>query len=172
MTAIELQRAMARIGELVEELERVPDIATRERARALLQTVLDVHRAGLARLLELVSANGPIEALAGDESVALLLSLHGLHPESVEARVRAAIGELAPRFLEQGVAVELTSVTDEALRVRLRTAGTLRADEAGLRAALEAAIRASAPEIAEVHIDGLDKSDVPVTRLGRRAPRG
>jgi hypothetical protein len=171
VTPLELSRSLARIGELIEELEQVADIATRERARALVQTLLDLHRAGLARLLTLLAERGQIDELAGDETVALLLSLHGLHPRSLDARVSSAIDELSPRLLEQGVAVDLTGVTEETVRVRLRAAGTVRAGVAGLRAAVESAIRRTAPEIVAVEIEGLETSDVPVTRLGSGPPR-
>lgn len=169
MTPAEISRSLARIGELVEELEQVADAATRERARALLRTVLDLHRAGLARLLEL--APDRIDELAADESVALLLSLHGLHPRSLESRVGSAIDELSPSLLEQGVAVDVTSVTEDMVRVRLRAPGPVRAGIAGLRAAVESAIRRGAPEIAAVEIQGLEASDVPVTRLASGPPR-
>jgi len=173
VTPLELQRSVARLGELIDELEQVPDLATRERARALVQTLLDLHRAGLSRLLELVAERGPpgVDGLAADETVALLFSLHGLHPRSVEERVRSAIDELAAQLLEQGVAVDLSEVTEDTVRVRLKAAGKVRAAVAGLRAAVESAIRRAAPEIAAVEIDGLEASDVPVTRLGNGPPR-
>ena len=175
MTPLELSRLLARIGELIEELEQVSDIAMRERARALVQTLLDLHRAGLARLLELASERGPpgpwIDELAADETVAVLLSLHGLHPRSLQARIGSAIDELSPQLLQQGVAVDLRGVTEETVRVRLKAAGPVRAGVAALRAAVESAIRRCAPEIAAVEIEGLEASDVPVTRLGNGPPR-
>ena len=162
----ELQRTMTRIGELIGELDRNADAEMRERARELVQAILDVHRVGLERIVEL--ARAPIEELVADESVALLFSLHDLHPTSIESRVRGAIAGLAPRLLEEGVAVELASIDDESVRIRLRAEGTVRARIAALRGELEAAVRRGAPEIATVDIDGLEASDVPAERLTKR----
>lgn len=171
MTTADLQAAMTRIGELIQELEATADEATRERARELVQTILDVHREGLARLVELAAARGPLDELVADEAVALLFSLHELHRDSPETRVRAALGELAPRLEEQGVAVDLDAVGEESVAVTLRAVGPVRAHVAGLRATLEGAIRRAAPEIAEVTIGGLEASDVPVDRLSVGPPR-
>jgi hypothetical protein len=160
---------MNRIGELIGELEQGADAETRERARELVQTILDVHRVGLEKLLEL--ARAPVEELAREESVAILLSMHDLHPEDAASRVRAAIDAVAPRLLDEGVAVELTSVDGDRVRIALRAAGPVRAHVAGLRGELERLVRRSAPEIVAVDIDGLEASDVPAGRIGIGPPK-
>lgn len=169
MKPSELQRMMNRIGELIGEIEQSADAETRERARELVQTVLDVHRVGLARLVEL--SRTPVEELAAEESIALLFSLHDLHQDDAAARVRAAIDALAPRLLEEGVAVELAAVDGERVRIGLKAAGTVRAHVAGLRGELERVVRRSAPEIIAVDIDGLEASDVPAARIGVGPPK-
>jgi len=106
-----------------------------------------------------------------EESVAILLSLHDLHPQDAAARVRAAIDAVAPRFLDEGVAVELVSVDGERVRIALKAAGTVRAHVAGLRGELERVVRRSAPEIVAVDIDGLEASDVPAGRITVGPPK-
>jgi hypothetical protein len=169
----ELEQPLARIAALVQEIEQMTDGATRERARGLVQAILDVHRVGLTRLLGVAAARPDGEAfldeLARQDSVALLLALHGLHPRDLETRVRGALDELAPRLLADGVAAEVLDVSDELARVRLRPVGPVRASGAALRAVVEAAIGRSAPEIGGVEIEGLETSDVPASRL--TAPR-
>ncbi len=169
----ELEHPLARIGELIEGLEHLPDADARERARALVQAVLDIHRVGLSRVLEVAAArdggDAVVDELAADQAVALLLSLHGLHPRGVETRVREAVEELRPQLLDVGVAVELARVTDDSAHVRVKAAGSVRTGGAAIRSLVEGAIGRAAPEIAEVEIDGLDPSPlVSISRLPQR----
>lgn len=160
---------LADISKLVEDLERLPDAHAREQARQLVRAVLDLHRRGLERVLELLAQRdgGPalVEELARDEAVAVLLSVHGLHPLGIDARVQSAVDEMRPQLLEQGVALELTAISDEAVKLRVSKAGPLRTNPATLRAQIERAIARDVPEISSVIIDGLDADVVPTTRL-------
>src|SRR5262245_37351497 len=84
----EFRQRVRRIEALVETLEQTADPATRAAARELMATLLDLHRAGLARLLEVVGrAEVVAEACADDELIRTLLLLHGLHPAPLEERV-------------------------------------------------------------------------------------
>jgi hypothetical protein len=173
-----LQPSLARIAALVAALEELPDAGAREQARALVQAVLEIHRVGLSHLVahliaeadrERASAEpGWLDALERDDAVSLLLSLHGLHPRDLDTRVRAALAPLRPALLAAGIAIELRAVDGEVVRVALRPAGGAapHADPHHLRAAVEAAIRRGAPEIAAVEIDGLEAGPiVPASRL-------
>ncbi|HKE18277.1 MAG TPA: hypothetical protein VKB80_25540 [Kofleriaceae bacterium] len=171
----ELEHPLARISELVEGLEQLPDAPARERARALVQAVLDIHRIGLARALAVAGAREDgaalVDELAGDQAVALLLSLHGLHPHDVETRVRAAVDHLRATLLDVGVSVELGGVTDETAQIRVKAAGEVHASHARIRTMVEQAIGRAAPEIVSVEIHGLDTSPlVSITRLPQRPP--
>ncbi len=166
----DLDSPISRIASLVEELEQLPENPARERARALVQAVLEMHAAGLARILELAAAHpdGPafIDELCADPMVTLLMSLHELHPSDVETRVRAAVDGLKPVLLDEGVAIELDRASEGTARVRLRAAGAIRASDARIRARMEAAMAGAAPEIAAIEIDGLDGAPlVPAGRL-------
>ncbi|HEY3593388.1 MAG TPA: hypothetical protein VGL13_05925 [Polyangiaceae bacterium] len=169
----DLDSPLTRIAALVEELEQMPETPARESARALVEAVLEIHRAGLTKLIEIAAVRAGedvVDELAADPSVALLLSLHELHPTSREARVRTAVDQLRPTLLAAGVAIETDGVGDDVARVRVRPAGTVRLADARLRSQIESAIYRGAPEIAMVEIDGLDDAPtVPVTRLS--APR-
>ncbi len=169
----ELEHPLSRIGELIEGLEHLPDANARERARALVQAVLDIHRVGLSRVLVVAAArdggDAVIDDLVADEAVALLLSLHDLHPRGLETRVRAAVDDLRPKLLDVGVAVELAGITDDSAHVKVKAAGSVRAGGAAIRTMVEGAIGRAAPEIAAVEIDGLDPSPlVSITRLPQR----
>jgi hypothetical protein len=69
-----------RIEALTEALDASPDVETRERARELVSSVLDFHRAGLQRIVEIAGAQAPglTVRLAADPVAAALLALHEL----------------------------------------------------------------------------------------------
>lgn len=163
---------LTRIAALVEALDRLPEAAGREQARQLLQAVLDVHHRGLARVLDLVRARADaadfLDELAGDRAVALLLALHDLHPRGLDVRVRDALDELRPQLGAEGVAVELVAIAEHTVRVRVFREGprAVVTTPSAVRAALEGAIAAAAPEIAAVEVDGLDERDL--VPLGKR----
>ncbi len=58
--------------------------------------VMELHGAGLERILEILRANGQtgqsvLDSLGRDDLVSSLLVLYGLHPLGIEERVRQAI---------------------------------------------------------------------------------
>jgi hypothetical protein len=170
----DLKPALARIEALVEEIEKQPDLAARERSRQLVQALLDVHRMALERLLQLAAAApGGAEVVAGlerDGTVALLLSLHGLHREDLDTRVRAAMDALGPLLSNEGVAVALDSVADDRVRLRVTKADgqTPRVGPSRLRGLIEAHLGSAVPELAAVEIEGLDGEGVVQIGLGPR----
>jgi hypothetical protein len=157
---------MRRVEVLVDELERRGGEAA-EAARALLGAVLDLHEAGLARALSLIDAQGEsgrnvTAALAADPQVASLLLLHGLHPEPLEARVRATVAALAADLARDGASLELVAVDADAVRLRLVRDAAL--GNAAIR--IEQAITEAAPDAPPVRIDDVVTSRlVPVERL-------
>jgi Fe-S cluster biogenesis protein NfuA len=146
---------MRRIEALVRSLEACGDAAAREGARDLVRTVLDLHAAGLAKLLELARQSGEpgggvAERFARDPLVSSLLLLHGLHPVPVERRVADAIDDLRPRLRSSGGDVELLAFTEEMIRVRLHGD---RSSGPALRLAVEAALTEVAADVPILEIE-------------------
>ncbi|WP_051808824.1 hypothetical protein [Actinoplanes subtropicus] len=119
----------------------------------LVRTVADLYGAGLERMLDLLYERGALtdaalEALAGDDLVAGLLLVHGLHPHDTATRVALAI---------KGTGVELIEITEDGL-CRLR----------GRRPhGLEQLIEAAAPEITGVSVEAPTPL-IPVSALFTR----
>lgn len=141
----DFQRRLDRVEALVSILEECPDLATRERARELVRTLLDLHAMGIARMLELAGTNKG--DWARDGLVSSLLLLHGLHPAPVAERVRNAVTNLTPRLRASGVDVELLEASEPQARIRLRGDP---AEVTHARATLEAALLEAAPDIGSV----------------------
>jgi Fe-S cluster biogenesis protein NfuA len=151
----EVQDRLRRVEGLVARLEACPDPAAREAARELVRVVLDLHAAGLARLLELIASDhgagsGLVGRLARDGLVGSVLQLHGLHPESAQRRMEQALDRLRPRLRALGGDAELVEATAAAIRVRLRGDPSSGPE---LRRAVEEAVVAAAPDVDAVEIE-------------------
>ncbi|MFJ6737388.1 NifU family protein [Streptomyces sp. NPDC091279] len=135
--------------------------AARERGEELVRLVTDFYGAGLERLLDLVHERGGLDdtvlaALAGDDLVASMLLVHGLHPYSVTTRVEHALESVRPYLGSHGGDVELVGVTEDGT-VRLRLLGSCDgcpSSSATLALAVRGAVEAAAPEI-----DGIEVED-------------
>lgn len=163
-----LDRGVARIEELIQALEGLADPAARAPAQELMQLVLELHGAGLARLLELIAEAGQGEhllySLTQDERVRGLLLLHGLHPENLEQRVRRAID--GQRLRVQGIRVELLGIDEDVVRLRWNASGK-GSSAATVRRVIEEAILEVAPDAAGIDIDGLAEAAAPEPTMAR-----
>jgi Fe-S cluster biogenesis protein NfuA/nitrite reductase/ring-hydroxylating ferredoxin subunit len=167
-------------GERIETLiaaSAAGGTVARERAEELVRLVADLYGAGLERLLDLVHEHGALtdealDALAGDDLVASLLLVHGLHPYGVQARIEAALDGVRPYLGSHGGDVELLGVTDDGV-VRLRMLGSCDgcpSSSVTLKLAVEGAIEAAAPEITAIEVEEPAPAGpvIPVTALFSR----
>jgi len=150
----DLQGRVARIDELVRKVEAACDPALRSDVRELIETLMDLHGAGLERILEILSnagetAAGLIQSLSRDELISSLLVLYGIHPEDFESRVRRAVDNVRPQLRSQGARLELIAMAEGSVRVRIIGAASRDLEEL-----VRAALFATAPDAAEVVIEG------------------
>jgi len=164
MTKVEEAR---RIEDLVRRLENIPDPDSRQTAQALMEAILELHGAGLDRILEIVFDSGEtgkamIRRFASDGLVASLLVLHGLHPDDVETRIQQALARVH-------VNAELIGVFEDTVRVRLPGGDT---GHCGLKESVEAVIREAAPDAGEIVIEeGISSNGfVLLAALGMAVP--
>ena len=152
------QAAIARIEALVRDAESLPDPHAREAALELVRAVLALHATALERMVAAISGcDGgarALEAVVSDDLVSSVLALHGVHPESVETRVRRAFDKLCVFFDSRGGRIELLSLDSEG--VRLRVSGSRPGFGAAAHQAIEDAIYQAAPEIGSVEIEGAE----------------
>lgn len=146
------------VGERIEALldaSAAGGTMARERAEQLVREVVGLYGAGLGRILELLRAYpDAVTVLAGDDLVASLLLVHGLHPHDVETRVRTALDGVRPYLGSHGGDVELLEVRDSV--VRLRLLGSCRSCPSSavtLELAVQDAVRAAAPEITAIEVE-------------------
>jgi Fe-S cluster biogenesis protein NfuA len=145
-----------RIEQLLDALGASGPVA-RDRAEELVRVVVDLYGAGLERLLEIAGpelSDSTVDELAGDELVAGLLVVHGLHPYGVAERVERALESVRPYLRSHGGDVELLGIDEGVVRLRLLghcdgCAGST----ATLSTAVREAIDAAAPEIVQVDVE-------------------
>ena len=162
----EFERRLQSIERLLGKIEEAADPDLRRMVRELTQFVMDLHGAGLERILETLRGTGGegeklVEKLSRDDVVASLLVLHGIHPLDMETRVAQGLEEARRRLRAHGGEVELLSIQDGAVRLRLRANGHgCGSTAAALREMVEEAVYGAAPDLAFVTLEGEgDKRD-------------
>jgi Fe-S cluster biogenesis protein NfuA len=152
----EFQQRMRRIEVLVEQMENSADPVTRTAAREMVQALLELYAVGLAKIIEHVTQSGLtgrslLEQLAADDLIGSLLLLHGLHPLGRETRVREVLDKLRPGLHADGCQVELVSVDERSVRLRLER--PIGPSLATIKQAIEEALTAAAPDINRIEIE-------------------
>ncbi len=147
-----------RIEQALIELEQCADPRTLNLAEELLRLVSELYGAGLERVLEIVQERAPelLDELTSDELVASLLLVQGLHPDSIETRVQAALASVRPFLGRHGGDVELLALDDELGAVKLRLLGSCDgcpSSAATLQGAVEVAILEKAPEVTRIVVE-------------------
>jgi Fe-S cluster biogenesis protein NfuA len=154
----QFQSYTKRVDELVERVSVLPDSEARTAALELLQSVMDLHGAGIARIVEVLSAGdagrGSLAKLGEDPLISGLLVLYGVHPVAVEDRVKRALEKIRPQLRKLGAGAELLAVSDGVVRLKIENAASSSSAEK-LRAATQQAILEAAPEISDIVFEGL-----------------
>ena len=153
---------MGRIEDLIHSIDGIIDADAREKARELVQSLMELHSVGIERMLEITDAVGaggdPIIArFVADPLVSNLLLIHGLHPVSLESRVVQALEAVRPRLGQHGGSVKLLSVTENG-EVRLRLEGNCHgcpSSRVTLKYSIEEAIYAAAPDVSTIEVEGV-----------------
>ena len=152
----EFQQRLKSIERLLGEIEAAADPNLRATARELVQLVMDLHGAGLERIVELTMAadEGLVHKLGRDELVANLLILYGLHPLDLETRVQQALEKARAKLRPHEGDVELLGIQDGAVRLRVHANGHgCGSKPEALREIVESAVMQGAPDVASLFIE-------------------
>jgi Fe-S cluster biogenesis protein NfuA len=155
----EFQKRVQNIEGLVRKIETLTDTQARASAIDLMQSLMELHGAGLERMMEIAWKAGEpgreiIDSFARDDLVGSLLLLYGLHPLDLEARVAGALNKVGPFLRSQGGSVELLGITDGRVRLRLeRSSGGCASTAQALKRAVEDAIYEAAPDLTSLEVE-------------------
>ncbi len=170
----EFQAELQRLEGLLRGVERFADPAAQSHTRLVVQAVLDLHGAGLGRLVDVLeeageAGRGILDSCARDDVLSGLLLLHGLHPLDLEARVRQALEGVRPYLRSHGGNVELLGVEDGVVRLRLEgSCHGCPSSSVTMKQTIEEAILARAPDAAAVVVEGEVAAARPAADGGAR----
>ncbi|MBA2304538.1 MAG: NifU family protein [Acidobacteria bacterium] len=176
----DVQRRLQRVEALVETVQRTADPSVRAATQELVEAILDLHGAGLDRMLEIVSGvadNGAamMDRFTRDELIASVLLLHGLHPVDFDTRVDKAIESLGAPLQAQGGAIELLSIEEGVVRLRLSRSGRGCSGSTALQQTIRGAFYEAAPDLQRLDIDEVTEpapvAVVPLSSLRRNPVR-
>jgi len=159
---MESQQQIQRIEELVRKIETTADPDMRASAVELMQSLMELHGAGIERMMEIVAQAGTpgddiIGNFANDALVASLLLLYGQHPIALETRVVQALDKVQPLLRSHGGSVELLGMDDGVVRLRLEGSGKSCGSSslAALQLSIEEAIYEAAPDVAAIEAEAV-----------------
>jgi len=171
MNSGEFQERTGRIEQLVQQASDLRDEQSRATALNLLESLMDLHSAVTARIVEVLSDSGEagrtlLNKIGADPLICGLLVLYGLHPQTLEQRVAAAIQTLQPKLGKHGGGhFEITGISESQIRVKVQGAAA-NGSASALKQKVEQALREAAPEVADIVIEGLNSADfVPLQMI-------
>ncbi|NXY99144.1 hypothetical protein HYE82_33155, partial [Streptomyces sp. BR123] len=146
---IDAREAGRRVEEVLDRLAASGDPQACAAAEELVRVLMDFYGAGLARIVERLGA-GPVARMLGDDLVAGLLALHGLHPDDVDSRIARALESVADP-------VELIGFDEATGTLRLRSAAPATGcgcagNAEAARRSVEDAVAGLAPEVTAVEL--------------------
>jgi Fe-S cluster biogenesis protein NfuA len=177
MTSAEFRQRLQRIEGLVRAIESAGDPNARASAVDLMQSVMEIHAAGIERMMEITFESGEaggqlIDRFGDDELVSGLLLLYGLHPLDVETRVIRALDSVRPYLQSHGGNVELLGVADGVVRLRFQgSCNGCSSSAATLEQAIEEAIYEAAPDVAGIEVEGATPQPSALVQLARGPSR-
>jgi Fe-S cluster biogenesis protein NfuA len=167
----DFQQKARSIETLVRKLEESSDPALRRAAQDLVQAVMELHGAGLERMLEIVQNTGDpgqtiIQQLGRDEVVRSVLLLYGLHPLDLRERVTQALEGTGAFLKSNGASAELASIDDGGVvTVHFQAKqGGCGSSAAAVKSRIEGAIQDFAPDAASIVVE--DTTVTPLTGAG------
>jgi Fe-S cluster biogenesis protein NfuA len=156
----DFQRRMQQVEALVLELEQASDPRLRERAQSLVRALLDLHKAGLVRILEAIGRTADaapiVDELAADDLVANILLLHDLHPIPLGVRVDRAIDAVRTRAAKHGADVAIVENGDGRAVVRIAAGSGCGSSVDAIRHMVEEALYKDAPDLAHLEFQAGD----------------
>jgi Fe-S cluster biogenesis protein NfuA len=157
------QDQIRHLGKLITQFDQFPDGPQKTACKDLMLLLMDVHGAGLERMMEIVFESGSpgpaiVDNLARDSIVSSLLLLYSLHPDDLETRVQKAMESMRPRLRKLACSAEIIRIKDGAVQVNVTTTGhSCGSSTKDVRAIVEDGVYEFAPDVAALEILGLEE---------------
>jgi Fe-S cluster biogenesis protein NfuA/nitrite reductase/ring-hydroxylating ferredoxin subunit len=174
--AVSPEALIQRVEELTAQVEHLPDPAARRAAEDLVAVVIEMYGEGLTRIVEILdedeNASEVKQRLVDDGVVASLLLIHDLYPVPIEKRVAEALDNVRPYMESHGGNVELVSLTDGVVRLRLEgSCDGCPASSSTLELAIKTALEETAPDLLGIEVENTEQDLLnPVEATGTPLP--
>jgi Fe-S cluster biogenesis protein NfuA len=162
-----LREVGARVEVLLGELRSVAEPAVQHKAEEVVRLLMEFYGAGLERMVEIIAADERSDdlaaQLAGDQLVASVLLLHGLHPVPVEVRIQQALDKVRPYLGSHAGGVEFVGVDEDGV-CHLRLEGSCDgcpSSTVTVKLAIERAIEEAAPDLTRIDVEGVTAPPSP-----------
>ena len=171
------QVAGERVETLLAELRSHAGPQVAETAEELVSCLVELYGAGLAEIVRILGddphGDGTrlLDRLVADPLVESLLLVHDLHPLDTDARIQRAIDQVLPQFGSHPGKVEFGGIDDQGvIHLRMEAGGHgCGSSPDAVRAAVEEAVTAAAPETAGLDIEVVEApTELPLLQIGRR----
>jgi hypothetical protein len=162
-TGSEFQDQVRQLGKLITQFDQMPEGSQKAACKELVQLLMDVHGAGLERIMEIVFESigpGPaiVEELGRDTITSSLLLLYSLHPDDLETRVNKAMDRMGPRLRKVSCSACLICIEEGAVQIRVTTSGhSCGSATKDVRAIVEGGVYEFAPDVVSIEILGLEE---------------
>jgi Fe-S cluster biogenesis protein NfuA len=159
----EFQEKIRQLGDRIGRLDQLPQSASSAAAKEVVQLLMDLHGAGLERILEVIFESGEqgqriIDKLGQDPLAGSLLLLYSLHPDDLETRVHTAVERMRPRLRKLSCTLDTVQVRDGAVEVSLTASGHGCGSSAGeVRSIVEEMMYELAPDLTSLEIRGIEQ---------------
>ena len=164
-----------RLQKLLAEVEALPYPGARELIQDCMESVLGFYGAGLKRILQVVSEDGPegrkvFRDLIRDDVIKGLLLIHDLHPLNLENRLLEALDKVRPYLKSHGGNVELISLENDVAKLRLQgTCQSCASSAVTLELAIRHAIEQACPDLVHFEVEGITQDNSAASLVSRRA---
>ena len=162
-TGSEFQDQVRQLGKQITQFDQMPEGPQKTACKELVHLLMDVHGAGLERIMEIVfesGSSGPaiIGELGRDTIASSLLLLYSLHPDDLETRVDKAMERMRPRLRKVSCNADLVRIEDGAVQIRVTTSGhSCGSSTKDVRAIVEEGVYELAPDVTSLVILGLEE---------------
>jgi Fe-S cluster biogenesis protein NfuA len=164
----EFQEKVRELGNRIGKFDQMPEGPAKTACKELIQLLMDVHGAGLDRIMEMIfesGVSGPaiagqdiIARLGQDSIVGSLLLLYSLHPDDLEKRLHRAMDRMRPRLRKLACTADLIRFDDGMVQVQITASGhTCGSSAKDVKAMVEDGIYEFAPDVVSLEILGLEE---------------
>jgi nitrite reductase/ring-hydroxylating ferredoxin subunit/Fe-S cluster biogenesis protein NfuA len=164
----EFEALAAKVDQAVASVQGL-DADAKTKGLALKSAIEEFHKVGLSKIVALMKTDPRgLELLmeaAAEPAVYALFSMHGLIRADLRTRVSRVVEMIRPHIQSQGGDVELDSVQDGIVFLKMPSAKGCSTTANSMRASIEEAIRAQVPEIQTIEVVPNEPSAVELVQI-------